>query len=200
MTRDVIFAAAPISMSRFWITSSFEHMPSGRTMSSTVSIVVAIAILFFALVLLARTMTVVPADSAYVVERLGRYHRTLTAGVQIITPFIDAIRFRYSLLPKDERLAGNAITLDNVAVAITSTFRWQIADAQQAAYATADVTDFVRGVVQSAQRQCISERPWDDLRETTRELQQCVLRAAAGPAAQAGLKIEHHDVERVERA
>jgi regulator of protease activity HflC (stomatin/prohibitin superfamily) len=143
---------------------------------------------------------IVPADSAYVVERLGRYHRTLSAGAHFVMPIIDAVRFRFSLLPKDEELAGNCITLDNVPVTITSTFRWQIVDPQEAAYATADPSGFVRGVVQSAERRCIGERPWKDLRETTRELQQCVLRAGAEPVAQAGVKVIEHDIGRIERA
>ena len=91
---------------------------------------------------------IVPADSAYVVERLGRYHRTLPAGFHVVMPVLDAVRFRFSLLPKDEELSGTCITLDNVPVTITSTFRWQIADPQKAAYAAANLGDYARGIVQ----------------------------------------------------
>ena len=159
-----------------------------------------IAVLFVAgVIVMMRSVIVVRDGSVYVVERLGRYFRTLPAGVHVLLPFVDAVRFRYSLAPADEQLADTCITLDNVAVAITSTFRWQIAEAEKAAYAAADVKEYVRGVVQSAQRRCISERPWKDLRETTRELQQCVLRAAADPAAQGGVTIIEHDVGKIDR-
>ena len=159
----------------------------------------AAVILIIGAVVTMRSVIVVRDGSAYVVERLGRYHRTLPAGIHVLTPFVDAVRFHYSLAPADEQLTDNCITLDNVPVTITSTFRWQIADAQKAAYAAADVKDYVRGVVQSAQRRCISERRWKDLPETTRELQQCVLRAAAEPAAQGGVKIIEHDVGKIDR-
>lgn len=162
-------------------------------------LVAAVLFVVAGIIVMMRCVVVVRDGSVYVVERLGRYLRTLPAGVHVLAPFVDDVRFRYSLAPADERLADQCITLDNVAVAITSTFRWQIADAQKAAYAAADVKEYVRGVVQSAQRRCIGERPWRDLRETTRELQQCVLRAVADAAAHGGVKIVEHDVGKIER-
>lgn len=147
-----------------------------------------------------RAMTVVPDDSAYVVERLGRYARTLPAGIHFVPPFTDRVAFRYSLLPKEEELSDVCITLDNIAVSVASTFRWQIVDPQRAAYASASATDFVTGLVRSGQRQWIGERPWRDVRETTRELQQAVLRQATEPAAKAGVKIAAVDVRRIAQA
>ena len=162
---------------------------------------IAGAVLLIAgVILLMRSVIVVRDGTVYVVERLGRYARTLPAGVHVLAPFVDAVRFRYSVAPADEQLADQCITFDNVAVAITSTFRWQIEDAEKASYAAADVKEYVRGVVQTAQRHCISERQSRDLRETTRELQQCVLRAVAGQAAQGGVKILAHDVGTITNA
>lgn len=163
------------------------------------SLVAGLVFVVFAVVLIARTLIVVPAGSAFVVERLGRYHATLPPGLHVVTPFIDVIRFRYSLAPRDERVTDRCITLDNVPVTITSTFRWQIADAQKASYGTADVAGYARGIVQHAQRDCIGRRPWKDLRETTRELQQEVLRTVADPAAAAGVKVADHDIQQIER-
>lgn len=161
------------------------------------STVVALFVLAFAIILLTRIVIVVPAGSAYVVERLGRYQGTLGPGVHVLLPFVDVIRFRHTLAPRDERLDDKAITLDNVPVRITSAFRWQIDDPQKASYGTADVGHYARAIVQHAQRECIGRRPWKDLRETTRELQQEILRAAAGPAAAAGVKVLDHDVQEI---
>ena len=56
-----------------------------------------IIIAFIVIILVARTATVVPQQSAFVVERLGRYSRTLQAGFHILTPFVDRIAYRHSL-------------------------------------------------------------------------------------------------------
>jgi|SRR5687767_15852167 len=144
-------------------------------------------------------ITVVPDGSAYVVERLGRYHRTLNPGLNILVPVIDRVAFRYSLLSKDEPLTDNCITRDNVAISIATTLRWQILDARRAAYESANVADFVTGLVRKCQRQWIAERSWDEVRENTRDLQHGVVRLAADSAAETGAKIERLDVKRIAR-
>ena len=58
-----------------------------------VAIVVAVLVLF----VIFRTAVVVPQQSAYVVERLGRFHTTMNAGFHILVPFVDVIRYRHSL-------------------------------------------------------------------------------------------------------
>ena len=144
-------------------------------------------------------IVIVPPDSAYVAERLGRYHRTLHPGLNILAPFFDRVAFRFSLLPQDLALTDTCITLDNVPFTVTSTVRWQVADAKTAAYASASPADFVSGLVRSIQRDWISRQSSKDVRETTRDFQQAVLRAAAEPAMQVGVKIVDHDVKRIER-
>ena len=144
-------------------------------------------------------ITIVPDEAAYVVERLGRYHRTLRAGVHFLAPLVDRVAFRYSLLPKDHDLADTCITRDNVTVAIASRVRWQIADPERAAYASASETDFVITLVRTLVRQRIGARAWNDVRETTRELEAAVLREAAHAAEQAGVKVVAFDVQKIEQ-
>jgi regulator of protease activity HflC (stomatin/prohibitin superfamily) len=144
-------------------------------------------------------IAIVPANSAYVVERLGRYYRTLNPGLNILTPFLDRVAFRYSLLPQRLDLTDNCITLDNVPFTVTSSVQWQIVEPRVAAYAVASLTEFVTGLVRSCQRKWISEQSSKDVRETTRDFRQAVLRAAAEPAAKAGVRIVDHDIKRLER-
>lgn len=144
-------------------------------------------------------IVVVPMNHAYVVERLGRYFKTLSPGLNILVPVIDRVAFRYSLLPQQLDLTDNCITLDNVPFTVASSVQWQIAEPHVAAYAAANLTDLVAGLVRSCQRQWISEQQSKDVRETTRSFQQAVLRAAAEPAAKVGVKIVDHDVKRIER-
>ncbi len=144
-------------------------------------------------------ISVVPQGSAYVVERLGRYKCTLAPGIHLLAPFVDRVAFRFSLAPKDEQLSDVCITLDNVTVSVKSTVSWQIADPERAAYASANASEFVMGLVRTTARQWIAERAWKDVRETTRELQIAVLRSTESTAANAGLKIAAFNVRQIER-
>jgi regulator of protease activity HflC (stomatin/prohibitin superfamily) len=67
----------------------------------TGGLIVVVVFAFFVLITLAKTAIVVPQQSAFVVERLGRYHATLFAGFHILLPFVDVIRYRHSLKAGD---------------------------------------------------------------------------------------------------
>ncbi|HYC94031.1 MAG TPA: SPFH domain-containing protein [Thermoanaerobaculia bacterium] len=145
-------------------------------------------------------LTRVPDDMAYVVERLGRYHRTLASGTHFVTPLFERVAFRHSLLAKRGELADTGISYDNLPVRITSTFRWRIVDPRKASYDVADLTEYITGVVRSRQREWLGRHAWKDIRETTRQLEADVARAAGEDAARAGVEIEEVSVGRVERA
>ena len=61
------------------------------------ALIVFIVVALLVLLVVYRTAVVVPQQSAYVVERLGRYHATLNAGFHILVPFVDVIRYRHTL-------------------------------------------------------------------------------------------------------
>ena len=82
-------------------------------------LLVTLVFAFLALLILKKTAVVVPQQSAYVVERLGKYSSTLNAGLHILIPFLDVIRYRHSLkeiaLDVPEQIC---ITKDNVQVGV----------------------------------------------------------------------------------
>ena len=85
----------------------------------TGGLVVLVIFAALVLVIIAKTAIVGPQQSAYVVERLGRYHATLSAGFHVLLPFVDSIRYRHSL--KESALdipAQVCITRDNVQVGV----------------------------------------------------------------------------------
>jgi regulator of protease activity HflC (stomatin/prohibitin superfamily) len=80
---------------------------------------VFIALALIAVILVFRTATVVPQQSAYVVENLGKYSRTLQAGFHILIPFVERVAYKHSL--KEQALdvpEQICITKDNVQVAV----------------------------------------------------------------------------------
>ena len=159
----------------------------------------AMVFTLFSIILVYRSVVVVPKDSAFVVERLGRYLRTLMPGMHVLLPFIDRVAHRYSLHPREETVADECITRDNVAVRITSVVRARILDPQRAAYGTPDAGDAIGTLIRSRQRLWIGARAWSDVRESARELESAVVAAVAEPANELGIHILSLDVKSLDR-
>jgi regulator of protease activity HflC (stomatin/prohibitin superfamily) len=101
-------------------------------------IVVAVVVLFL-LVVAARTIRVIPQARAGVVERLGRYSRTLEPGLTIVTPFIDRVKPLVDLREQVVNFAPQSvITEDNVVVAIETVLYFTITDPRSATYEVAN--------------------------------------------------------------
>ena len=101
-----------------------------------------LVVLFLALLVLyviAKTAVVVPQQSAYVVERLGKYSDTLNAGFHILLPFIDTIRYRHSLKETAVDIPEQVcITRDNVQVAVDGVLYLKVLNPERASYGISD--------------------------------------------------------------
>jgi regulator of protease activity HflC (stomatin/prohibitin superfamily) len=129
-------------------------------------IVVAVFAILVVIVV-AKTAVVVPQQSAYVVERLGRYHETLNAGFHILWPFFDVIRYRHSL--KEEAIdipAQVCITRDNVQVGVDGILYLKVLNAERASYG---ISNYVFAITQLAQTTLRSEVGKIDLDRTFEE-------------------------------
>jgi regulator of protease activity HflC (stomatin/prohibitin superfamily) len=97
------------------------------------------AIVIFVVVTIARSIRIIPQASAGVVERLGRYHKTLTPGLNILVPFIDRLR---PLIDMREQVVSfppqPVITEDNLVVSIDTVVYFQVTDARAATYEIAN--------------------------------------------------------------
>src|SRR6187200_1531436 len=128
-------------------------------------VIILLAILV--LIVLAKTAIVVPQQSAYVVERLGRYSGTLDAGFHILVPFVDVIRYRHSL--KETALdipAQICITRDNVQVQVDGVLYLKILNPERASYG---ISDYHFAISQLAQTTLRSEVGKIDLDRTFEE-------------------------------
>src|SRR2546423_921324 len=111
-----------------------------------VATIVIIIVAIIVLVTLARTIRIVPQARAGVVERLGRYSRTLTPGLALVVPFIDRVR---PLLDLREQVVSFApqpvITEDNLVVNIDTVIYFQVNDAKAATY---EIANYIQGIEQ----------------------------------------------------
>src|SRR5206468_4050531 len=102
-------------------------------------IALAVIVVIFVLVVLGRAIRVVPQARAGVVERLGRYHKTLLPGLNLLVPFVDRLR---PLLDLREQVVSfppqPVITEDNLVVSIDTVVYFQVTDARAATYEIAN--------------------------------------------------------------
>jgi regulator of protease activity HflC (stomatin/prohibitin superfamily) len=125
----------------------------------------ALVILF--LIVLSRTALVVPQQSAYVVERLGKYAGTLEAGFHILTPFIDVVRYKLSLKERAIDIPEQiCITRDNVQVGVDGVLYLKILNAERASYG---IADYIFSIIQLAQTTLRSDIGKIDLDKTFEE-------------------------------
>ncbi|RLA14458.1 MAG: paraslipin [Gammaproteobacteria bacterium] len=120
-----------------------------------ISFWVAIGVAVIAVIIIAKTAVVVPQQSAYVVESLGKYSRTLRAGFHILFPFIEITAYKHSLkelaLDIPEQIC---ITKDNVQVGVDGVLYLQVLDPERASYG---ITDYAFAISQLAQTTLRSE-------------------------------------------
>jgi regulator of protease activity HflC (stomatin/prohibitin superfamily) len=133
-------------------------------MASTVVTIVGV---IFVMILFSKLVRVVPQQQAWVVERLGKYYTTLDAGLHILWPFIDTVRYKHTLkevaLDVPEQVC---ITKDNVQVHVDGVLYFKVMNAERASYG---ITDFTYAISQLAQTNLRSEIGKIDLDRTFEE-------------------------------
>ncbi len=118
-------------------------------------LIAVIAIALLIVLALARTLQVVPQQNAFVVERLGKYSRTLQAGFHILVPFMDRVAYRHSLKEQALDVAEQVcITRDNVQVGVDAVLYMQVLDPHLASYG---ITNYGFAISQLAQTTLRSE-------------------------------------------
>src|SRR5215510_12291620 len=107
----------------------------GMSAGTLVVLVLAVLVLF----VIAKTAVIVPQQSAFVVERLGKYSGTLNAGFHILLPFVDTIRYRHSLKETAVDIPEQVcITRDNVQVAVDGILYLKVLNPERASYGISD--------------------------------------------------------------
>jgi regulator of protease activity HflC (stomatin/prohibitin superfamily) len=121
----------------------------------TPALTVFVVIAFLVLILISKIMTVVPQQSAYVIEKFGKYSRTLHAGFHVLVPFADRIAYRHSLKEQALDVAEQVcITRDNVQVGVDAVLYMQVLDPHLASYG---ITNYGFAIAQLAQTTLRSE-------------------------------------------
>lgn len=159
---------------------------------STLVTIIAVIALAVALV---KTAQIVPQRSAFIVERLGRYTRTLEAGFHLLIPFFDRVAYRQTL--KEETLdvpKQQCITRDNINVAVDGVLYLQVVDARAASYGIADYRYAATSLAQTTLRSVIGQIELDKTFEERAAINEAVVKALDEASEPWGVKVLRYEI------
>ena len=162
------------------------------------TLVVVLVIAALAVVILAKTATVVPQQSGYVVENLGRYSRTLQAGFHILIPFVERIAYRHNL--KEEAIDITeqvCITKDNVQVGVDGVLYMQILDASKASYGITNHRFAISQLAQTTLRSEIGKIELDRTFEERATINANVVSELDKASAPWGVKVLRYEIKNI---
>ena len=161
---------------------------------SMIAIVFIVATLLGALLAL-MGVKIVPQSENYVVERFGKYTTTLKAGLNYITPILERVARKLSILERQlpER-PHNVITKDNVSIVITNTIFFRIVDPAKATYRISDLEGAINNAVTGTVRSMLASMEFDDVQSHREELNNKIRVSLADTCADWGVEITRTEI------
>jgi regulator of protease activity HflC (stomatin/prohibitin superfamily) len=157
---------------------------------------IALVILIAAIIFIARTFKIVPQQNAWVVERLGKFDRTLTPGLKFIVPFIERVAYRHSLkeVPLDVP-SQVCITKDNTQLQVDGILFFQVTDPMRASYGSSDYLTAITQLAQTTLRSVIGKMELDKTFEERDLINASVVNALDEAALTWGVKVLRYEIK-----
>ena len=157
---------------------------------------VPLVIAVVALIFIVRTFKIVPQQHAWVVERLGRYDRTLTPGLKFVTPFIERVAYKHSLkeVPLDVP-SQVCITKDNTQLQVDGIIYFQITDPMRASYGSSNYVFAITQLAQTLLRSVIGKMELDKTFEERDAINASVVNALDDAAVNWGVKVLRYEIK-----
>jgi regulator of protease activity HflC (stomatin/prohibitin superfamily) len=154
---------------------------------------IALAILLYAL-----GVRIVPQQSAFIVERLGRYHATLAAGLNFIVPFIDHVSYRHTLKEQAIDIPEQiCITKDNVQVGVDGVLFLRVIDAQKASYGITNYQFAITQLAQTTLRSEVGKIPLDRTFEERSTINALVVTELDKATEPWGVKVLRYEIKNI---
>jgi len=160
------------------------------------SLIVVGVVAVIVIVLLIKTAVIVPQRLEYIVERLGKYSKSLSAGFHILIPFLDSVAYKRTL--KEEVLdipSQDCITTDNVSVSVDGVLYLQVIDSKLSAYGIDDYRVAASQLAQTSLRSVIGKIELDRTFEERESLNQQVVAAIDEAAQNWGVKVLRYEIK-----
>ena len=163
-----------------------------------VSTIVVLGLILVVIIAVAKTATVVPQRSAFIVERLGKYSKTMQAGFHLLVPFLDRISYKHTL--KEEALdvpPQSCITRDNVVVEVDGILYLQVMDPVKASYGISSYRYATIQLSQTTMRSLIGKLELDRTFEERESINAGVVEAVDKASEPWGVKVTRYEVKNI---
>ncbi len=157
---------------------------------------IALTIFVIAVIFITRSVKIVPQQHAWVIERLGKYHTTLTPGLQILVPFVDRVAYKHVLkeIPLDIP-SQVCITRDNTQLQVDGILYFQVTDAMRASYGSSNYIMAISQLAQTSLRSVIGKLELDKTFEERAIINSQVVAAIDEAALNWGVKVLRYEIK-----
>ncbi len=157
---------------------------------------IALILFIVAVIFIVRAVKVVPQQHAWVVERLGKYHGTLTPGLNILVPFVDKVAYKHVLkeIPLDIP-SQVCITRDNTQLQVDGILYFQVTDAMRASYGSSNYIMAISQLAQTSLRSVIGKLELDKTFEERAIINSQVVAAIDEAALNWGVKVLRYEIK-----
>jgi len=157
---------------------------------------IALILLIIVVIFITRSVKVVPQQNAWVVERLGKYHTTLSPGLNFLVPFIDRVAYKHSLkeIPLDVP-SQVCITRDNTQLQVDGILYFQVTDPMRASYGSSNYITAISQLAQTTLRSVIGKLELDKTFEEREMINAKVVEAIDEAALNWGVKVLRYEIK-----
>jgi regulator of protease activity HflC (stomatin/prohibitin superfamily) len=167
--------------------------------TNLVQMLIILGLIFVAFIILIKTARVVPQKTVFIIERLGKYSRTLEAGFHILVPFIDRIAYKHSLKEIAIDVAPQiCITKDNIQVEVDGVLYYQIIDPVKTSYGVSDYAFASVQLAQTTMRSEVGKIELDRSFEEREKINHEVVSAIDKAAEPWGLKVTRYEIKNIQ--
>ena len=162
------------------------------------TLVILIVVAIFVLITLFKTARVVPQKEAFIVERLGKYSKTLVAGFHILAPFLDRVAYKHTL--KEQAVdvpPQQCITRDNIAVEVDGILYMQVVDPKKASYGIDRYQFASTQLAQTTMRSVIGKLELDRTFEERETINGAIVEAVDKASDPWGVKVTRYEVKNI---
>jgi regulator of protease activity HflC (stomatin/prohibitin superfamily) len=160
------------------------------------STIIAAVLLIIVIVLAAQTLKIVPQQHAWVLERLGRYHRTLTPGLSFAFPFVDRIAYKHILKEIPLEVPSQVcITRDNTQLQVDGVLYFQVTDPMKASYGSSNFVFAITQLSQTTLRSVIGKLELDKTFEERDFINHSIVSSLDEAAQNWGVKVLRYEIK-----
>ncbi|HIL22099.1 MAG TPA: paraslipin [Alcanivorax sp.] len=164
-----------------------------------IATMISLAFLVLVVIAVAKTARIVPQRSAFIVERLGKYAKTLEAGFHLLVPFVDRVSYKHTLKEEAIDVPSQAcVTKDNIQVVVNGVLYLQVVDAKLASYGINDYRYAAMQLAQTTLRSVVGKIELDKTFEERETINTQVVLALDEAAKPWGVKVLRYEIADIE--